>query len=110
MSPYKPHHDRVELEGLSPDLLIRGHSRNSKELRHPSDGAPSVYGRHRIAVVDFNVLWIHLLPLIFLWGVQSFAWREKLYSHGFFECLVHFICTHEDDYFTRYKATLVRDH
>jgi hypothetical protein len=42
---------------------------------------------------------------------RSFAWREKLYSHGFFDRLVHFICGHEDDYFTRYnKATLVRDH
>jgi hypothetical protein len=43
-------------------------------------------------------------------NARSFAWREKLYSHGFFECLVHFICSHEDDYFTGYKATFVRDH
>ena len=42
---------------------------------------------------------------------RSFAWREKLYGHGFFDCLVHFTCGHEDDYFTRYnKATLVGDH
>src|SRR5260370_36095200 len=48
MSPYEPHHDRVQFEGLRPP--VRGHSRNSKELGHPSDGAASLYGRHRIAV------------------------------------------------------------
>jgi len=41
---------------------------------------------------------------------ESFAWREKMYTHGFFECLFRFIYSHEDDYFTGYEATLVRDH
>ena len=41
---------------------------------------------------------------------ESFAWREKMYIHGFFECLFRFIYSHEDDYFTGYKATLVCNH
>jgi hypothetical protein len=46
------------------------------------------------------------------WGqaASSFAWREKMYIHGFFECFVHFICSYEDDYFTRYDAALIRYH
>src|SRR6516225_8795028 len=59
--PYKPHHDRVQLERLRSPLLVRGQSRSSKELGHPSDGAASLYGRHRIPVVDFNFVSIHLL-------------------------------------------------
>ena len=43
-------------------------------------------------------------------NARSFARREILYSHGFFNCLVHFICGHEDGYFSRCKATLIRDH
>src|SRR6516164_8806719 len=61
--------------------------------------------------------WVNGIHLLLFWDIinfkdaRSFAWREKLYSHGFSDCLVHFICGHEDDYFTRYnKATLVRDH
>jgi hypothetical protein len=44
-------HGRVHLEGLRPPFLVRGHSRNSKELGHPNDGAAS----------EFNLVWIHLL-------------------------------------------------
>src|SRR5215469_7635683 len=33
--------------------------------------------------------------------------RQKLYSGSLFDSLVHFICGQEDDYFTRYKATLI---
>ena len=36
--------------------------------------------------------------------------RQKLYSGSLFDSLVHFICGQEDDYFTRYKATLICDH
>ena len=61
MSPYKPHHRGVQLKGLNLVFLVRRHRRNFKEVRHPSDGASSVYGRHRIAVVDFNFVSIHLL-------------------------------------------------
>jgi hypothetical protein len=61
MSPYKLHHDRVQLEGLSSDLLVRSHGRNLKDIGHASDGALPVYGRHRIAVVDFNLVGIHFL-------------------------------------------------
>jgi len=61
VSPYKPHHDRVQLKGLSSFPLIRGHSRTSKQLRHPSDGAASVYGRHRIATIRSNFVLLHLL-------------------------------------------------
>jgi hypothetical protein len=61
VSPYKPHHERVELESLSPDFLLRGHSCNFKEVGHPSDGASSIYGHHRIAVVDFNFASIHFV-------------------------------------------------
>jgi hypothetical protein len=42
-------------------MPVRGHGRNFKELGHPSDGAASIYGRHRIAVIDFNFVWTHLL-------------------------------------------------
>jgi hypothetical protein len=39
MTPYKPHHNRIQLKGLTaPDLVVCGHSRNSKELGYPSDG------------------------------------------------------------------------
>ena len=61
MSPYKLHHDRVQLEGLSPNLLVRSLSRNSKDVGYASDSASSVYGRHRIAVIDFNLVRIHFL-------------------------------------------------
>src|SRR5215831_6944791 len=66
VSPYKLHHDRVQLEGLSPDLLERSHSRNSKDFGHASDSAAPIYGRHRIAMVDFNFLWIHLCRLFLI--------------------------------------------
>ena len=61
MSPYKPHHHGVQLKGLNLVFLVRRHGRNFKEVRHPSDDASSIYGRHRIAVVDFNFVSIHLL-------------------------------------------------
>ena len=35
--------------------------------------------------------------------------RPKIYSRTLFDCLVHIISSHKHDYFTRYKATLVRD-
>src|SRR5262249_31896836 len=66
VSPYKLHHDRVQLEGLSPDLLERSHSRNSKDFGHASDSAAPIYARHRIAMVDFNFLWIHLCRLFLI--------------------------------------------
>ena len=62
MSPYKPDHRGVQLKGLNLVFLVRRHGRNFKEVRHPSDGASSIYGRHRIAVVDFNfvsIRWLH---------------------------------------------------
>src|SRR5204863_5970107 len=62
VSPYKPHHGRVQREGLRPaEILVCGHSRHIKELCHPSDSAAASYGRHGIAVVDFNLVWAHLL-------------------------------------------------
>jgi len=41
------------------------------------------------------------------WSVSR---RQKLYSLGLFNCLVHLMRGHEDGYFTRYESTLVRDH
>src|ERR1700751_755712 len=61
MSPYKPYHDRVQLQRLIPHLVVRRHRCNSEELGHPSDGAASIYGHHRIALVEFNLVSIHLL-------------------------------------------------
>ena len=61
MSPYKPHHRGVQLKGLNLVFLVRRYGRNFKEVRHPSDGTSSIYRRHRIAVVDFNFVSIHLL-------------------------------------------------
>src|SRR5436190_23649099 len=56
---------RSESRGLTTQspvwMPVRGHGRNFKELGHPSDGAGSIYGRHRIAVIDFNFVWTHLL-------------------------------------------------
>src|SRR5262249_21089416 len=66
VSPCKLHHDRVQLEGLSPDLLERSHSRNSKDFGHASDSAAPIYARHRIAMVDFNFLWFHLCRLFLI--------------------------------------------
>jgi hypothetical protein len=40
----------------------------------------------------------------------SMSRRQKLYGRGFFDCLVHLICSHKDNYFTRYKAALVCDY
>jgi hypothetical protein len=70
MTPYKLHHDRVQLEGLIPDLVVRRHSCNSEELGHPSDGVASIYGHHRIAVAEFNLVSIHLLhsDACVIWG------------------------------------------
>jgi hypothetical protein len=67
VSPYKPHYGRVHREGLRPpafDIFVRGHSRHIKELGYPRDSAASLYGHHRIAVVDFNFVWIHLLHAV----------------------------------------------
>src|SRR5262249_16328783 len=33
---------------------------------HASDSAAPIYGRHRIAMVDFNFLWIHLCRLFLI--------------------------------------------
>ncbi len=41
--------------GLGSALLVRGHSRNSKQVGDPRDGAAPLHGRHRIAVVDFKL-------------------------------------------------------
>jgi hypothetical protein len=35
-------------------------SRQPQELGYPRDSAASLYGHHRIAVVDFDFVWIHL--------------------------------------------------
>jgi hypothetical protein len=85
MSPYKPHHDRVQLEGLIPDLVVRRHSCNSEEVGHPSDGAASIYGHHRIAVAEFNLVSIHLLHsgACVVWGgvaggIASYYGRKLL--------------------------------
>src|SRR5262249_42216852 len=66
VSPYKLHHDRVQLEGLSPALLVGSHSRNSKDFGHARDSAAPIYGRHRIAMVDFDFLWIHLCRVLLI--------------------------------------------
>jgi hypothetical protein len=78
VSPYKPHHERVELEGLSPDLLLRSDSRNFKEVGHPSDGPSSIYGRHRIAVVDFNFASIHFVAHLRLVGFGEVGGSGRL--------------------------------
>src|SRR5215469_12861509 len=41
---------------------------------------------------------------------RSMSRRQKLYGGSLFDSMVHFICGQEDDYFTRYKATLIYDH
>ena len=60
VSPYILHRRRVQLERLVP-FRICSRSRNLEELRHPRDGAASIYGRHRIAAIDFNFVSVHLV-------------------------------------------------
>jgi hypothetical protein len=79
MSPYKLHRHWVQLEGLG-SHLIRGRTRNSKELRHPSDRAASVYGHHRIAVVNFNFATIHFAPFRVLPGFAPILFGLALLS------------------------------
>jgi hypothetical protein len=42
--------------------------------------------------------------------VASTSRRQKLDGRGLSNCLVHLVRGHEDNYFTRYKATSICDH